>query len=534
MITAIEIENFKAIGARARIELKPLTLVFGRNSAGKSSIVQALHYAQEIFERHSITPDRTFLGGDTMDLGGFPNFVHNHDLRRPVRLRLDLRLDHDKLPNDYDPREIVVVDEDAARGLNDCSSAWVEVALFWDPMRKGAEVREYSVGLEGNAVAGIAQGEKIREVVKDLSTLLGDQSLDEETLNAQTLLHFNWRHPWFRDGKPLAGLRRLTHETLEWGLSPDDKSFVFMRRPTVASFPSALPEWGERLSIEVADEIDFEDESNVVSGLTRMIVGPGELARDYLRTFRYLGPIRAIPPRNLEPWRAPDTTRWANGLAAWDLLSQADEKMVAHLNQWLSTRLKSGYTLRLKELAEIDPRTIPAADAVEHAVRQFAEIARKASIKSKIALVPDGESIEVQPHDVGIGISQLLPVVMLAVSSYKELIAIEQPELHLHPALQAELGDLFIESALGKCGNTVILETHSEHLILRLLRRIRETHEDKLPPGAPALRPDQVSVIYVDRTEQGVQVLPMRIDTTGEFIDRWPKGFFEEREDELF
>jgi AAA15 family ATPase/GTPase len=79
MITAIEIENFKAIGERVRVELKPLTLLFGPNSAGKSTIVQAIHYAREILVRSSIDPDRTESGGKSVDLGGFRQFVHDHD-----------------------------------------------------------------------------------------------------------------------------------------------------------------------------------------------------------------------------------------------------------------------------------------------------------------------------------------------------------------------------------------------------------------------------------------------------------------------
>lgn len=137
-------------------------------------------------------------------------------------------------------------------------------------------------------------------------------------------------------------------------------------------------------------------------------------------------------------------------------------------------------------------------------------------------MVADGQAIEVQPHDVGTGVSQLLPVVVLALDAQRSLVAIEQPELHLHPALQTELGDLFVESALRR-SNTLLIETHSEHLILRLLRRIRET----------TLRPDQVSVIYVENGEQGMKLSQLRIDESGEFIDRWPKGFFAERRREL-
>ena len=78
-ITAITIENFKGIREPVRVELKPITLLFGPNSAGKSTIIQALHYAREIFERQNLNPDRTLLGGGAIDLGGFESLVHKHD-----------------------------------------------------------------------------------------------------------------------------------------------------------------------------------------------------------------------------------------------------------------------------------------------------------------------------------------------------------------------------------------------------------------------------------------------------------------------
>jgi predicted ATPase len=95
------------------------------------------------------------------------------------------------------------------------------------------------------------------------------------------------------------------------------------------------------------------------------------------------------------------------------------------------------------------------------------------------------------------------------------------------------LGDLFVESAL-RSGNTILIETHSEHLMLRLLRRIEETHSGELPPGKWPLHPDRVSVVFVEQVDGAVRTTALRIDETGEFIDRWPRGFFEERADELF
>jgi predicted ATPase len=137
-------------------------------------------------------------------------------------------------------------------------------------------------------------------------------------------------------------------------------------------------------------------------------------------------------------------------------------------------------------------------------------------------------------RDVGIGISQVLPVLVHAYGSKNKLIAIEQPEIHLHPALQAELGDLFIESALGENGNHFILETHSEHLLLRIMKAIRETHAGKRGKEKHPLRPDQVSVLFVEPMEAGSIVREMRLNERGELVKGWPGGFFEEGLNEMF
>jgi predicted ATPase len=125
-------------------------------------------------------------------------------------------------------------------------------------------------------------------------------------------------------------------------------------------------------------------------------------------------------------------------------------------------------------------------------------------------------------------------VLVHAYGSENQLIAIEQPEIHLHPKLQAELGDLFIESALGENGNHFILETHSEHLILRLLRRVRETTEGELEEGKQGLTPNQISVLFVEPTDQGSRVIELPVTADGDFRVPWPGGFFAERTRELF
>lgn len=141
-------------------------------------------------------------------------------------------------------------------------------------------------------------------------------------------------------------------------------------------------------------------------------------------------------------------------------------------------------------------------------------------------------------EDVGVGISQIIPVLVAISSAFK--VFIQQPELHLHPKLQAQLADAFIECLYKNIGTYTptrlfLVESHSEHFLLRLLRRIRETNKSDIKNKLFSLYPKDVSVLYVDKLEDGSsKIFPLRISPDGEFIDRWPNGFFTERDGDLF
>lgn len=146
---------------------------------------------------------------------------------------------------------------------------------------------------------------------------------------------------------------------------------------------------------------------------------------------------------------------------------------------------------------------------------------------------------------LGEGVRQVFPVIRLVVAQRSQhhcpgLTILQQPELHLHPRMQMGVADVLIEHR-----NATLVETHSEHIILRVLRRIRESATGRHEGTALFIRPGDVSVIYLEpmpiaeAPEAGVRrdavrVRHLRITEDGDFLDPWPQGFFEERIEDLF
>ena len=137
-------------------------------------------------------------------------------------------------------------------------------------------------------------------------------------------------------------------------------------------------------------------------------------------------------------------------------------------------------------------------------------------------------------EDVGSGIGYVLPVLIesLSAANQKKIVFLQQPELHLHPALQASLTDVLIEASSNK---RIVAETHSEHMILRALKRVRQTTNGTLKDPELKLKSDDIAVNYFEPLPDGsTRVHILRVSEDGDFLDRWPNGFFAERDQELF
>ena len=129
---------------------------------------------------------------------------------------------------------------------------------------------------------------------------------------------------------------------------------------------------------------------------------------------------------------------------------------------------------------------------------------------------------EVPLTDVGFGVSQVLPVLILCYYAPEgSILILEQPEAHLHPKVQSELADVLIDVVKNR-NIQIILESHSEHLILRLMRRIAE---EKISTDDTAL--------YFCQINDGTSAIErLNMDEYGN-IRNWPQDFFGDSTGEL-
>ena len=701
ILKALTLENFKGIREPVRVEFAPLTLLFGPNNAGKSTIVQALMYAREVLERNNCDAGRTELGGDVVDLGGFENIVHGRDLNRVIKMRFELDLTEKSLPiysGWIEQNELEKHIWDLGRGeegfdvtateklISRLNHMWVEMEISWDSER-GAHVSGYSVGhgvspyarislaekkengrsrallssfsygtypfgstYEGRSELGSSLVSQARRFIKDflLSNGLGDfqegarVAMDGEAVdpddnrvpwdrfnelvdnavagrgvwgdsavdaeNREKNFFYEMRQHWLkmqelalksetpeeieqrgsrqeRSDEPSPAVELNASDTapsatledqggpaavdLEGNRGPEDETCedeeieswfwdllqILVKWEFIPSgrihplrlnlLETALPEWGRKLDFDPRIWEESEDPAGsdwqyyLVMGreyltnlLTAIVVGPGERLKEALEQSMYLSPFREMPQRNFAAVRSLDSRRWCNGLAAWDQLIVEGEPLALRVNEWLNgdKGLNSGYRIEVKRFKELDVDSELLQSLVSDAAAGDLK-----PLREQISRLPEGRRLRIvssngasfSPQDLGVGISQVIPVIVTALHNSSGVVAIEEPESNIHPAFQVVLGDLFLSQANASRETMFLVETHSEHLVLRIMRRMRETYHGE-QQGELAVRPSDISILFVEREADRTLVRPMPLNEVGELVKAWPGGFFEE------
>lgn len=640
------IGNFKAIGPAQTLELRPITLIFGKNSAGKSSIIQSLLLCRHAMEKRTFDFTSTKRWGQTIDLGGFRHYVHRHEADRDVEI--GFTFERSELEKSNTPLDSAV-DRVAARFAGDTEvPPWSfsffnfvsEISVSFSiglpspelgiKDRRTPAVKEVHLELDGErilsfgldrtghlgvtqtnlkgtiatlAVAHLADhyvtaqgdfepgdGQSLQELAEGLGNVPLDSNAFQEVMDSAVSAYD------LLAGQETANecLIDLVGQTepfarFLWNVAaklPDElrttgRSMILGGKGLDLGVPSNHRLPTTRLTVVSEDEptdtgtamgsaMEVEAIENVLTfflddpatpdplsalakafrfDLELLVESVFETLRHWLLGTEYIGPYRSIPGRYFQIAETDDSNEIDQGYRSLREIANNVDLLRSITNLFQDT-LDCPYRLEVRTVApSLDVRKLEEAlqRELEHCKRDPKRDAR-AEVGKVLASHSDGKETkgvylvdsrnetDVDFCDVGFGIGQVLPLIAEVASERVGIVCIEQPEVHLHPQMQSNLADIFLQrrGGAGNSSSLYILETHSEHLILRLLRRIRETTRGKLPSYLTGIEPEGVSVSWVEAGSNGTVITGLEINKQGRFIDPWPSGFFEERLEELF
>jgi predicted ATP-dependent endonuclease of OLD family len=466
VLSGIKLNNFRAFTAPTDIPLKQITLLFGQNSAGKSSIIKSLLLLQQSFSNRATRRNQPFVfSGDSVDLGSFSSVISNHQTQRKFTM-----------------------------GVTVASSASTTSSLVGDQSFS----IEWTINKEQTKIS--LQIELSGRTLRFKSKNKDETSyfvLESESI-ADFIQLFD-ENDLLTDGDPI--IRDLV-SGIEW-----QPCFRFGVGGLLPGNLVGVEHKGHLRLLQGETFASHFDDSNAITRPSRLQATWNQnilLMRDRLSNkmdeIAYIGPLRQEPQRfgRYSPTDDSDV-----GSSGENMLSAlfSDKKLVMRVNNFLAL-MEMPYKVKIHQLESQD-----TLGSVIH-----------------MSLVNKNTNIELAPTDVGVGYSQVLPLITQAALSRGSLVCVEQPELHLHPAMQARIADVFIDAAMGGSNVQFLIETHSESLMLRFLRRIREG----------TLNPESVQVLYVDQDADGAShIHELPISLSGEFLADWPQGFFDERLEEL-
>jgi hypothetical protein len=458
--------------------LAPITLLYGANSSGKSTVLQSLLLLKQSLGRRTLVTQSGLT-----DAGSFAGLLFEHDLTRRLNIGLtygaangwDIDIPR---PDPSLLRSVSVHFVADGAGQPRLDEADLEFGPVGMSFASASAEDDLAAG-EGEVALSLDQAEAVFAAFADSTLLYTDEgawrSGDQERVPSRA-----------RTARRVARqLRNAGYTEIPYGVS------------------SLLPDY----PLVDFDRMPSGQEQNVVRSyvnrLNQLATGVSTEFERLLRDLIYLGPLRSAPRRFYERTSAGDMKSTGGEEVALYLFDNRSQ--LERVNDWLDA-------LGIKYELDVVPVHAGTTPVVGDLV--------------SLVLRDTQSGVEVSPADVGFGVSQILPIVVQLLGCVEQVICVEQPEIHLHPKLQTELAELLIASTRETAGaNQVIVETHSEHILLRLQRRIREG----------SLPAEDVSVLYVERPDGGHAVIRrLRLDSEGYFLDAWPAGFFDEQLNELF
>ncbi|ATG91377.1 DUF3696 domain-containing protein [Methylomonas koyamae] len=545
-LTEIALSGFQVFEDLVRIPLRRITLLFGPNSAGKSAVEDALLIFLDIFKtvdtweslRESPSSFDTFPGNRFKRLRKHWRRTQEEPMRFAERMCIFLSKNF--LNRTYEVRvvfRLIPADEDS---VHDESFPFyvcrdIEFLLDGESILLMEEFEKIGINLEHTYLKGFDGGygkDVIEEIVQHLE-LASDQS-------AQVCIKNNgWL--WITgEGIRIDDNKRFDIQHFEFHCE-HDLGLVDEELHNILQSVSRFAELYNSISDQLIRDIDQEPGfyPNLVPASRKI---PNEQDLVFLINGTYFKENCSLNKFHLHVQGAQEYRALAESFACRLVPEEdrehvhPDESLALNVNRMLTDYLfaERGYHLDMDYRIILEPGQFDdictGLNAGEILPGEFCLLVR--------LFLVDAQGRQFSFDEVGSGLGYVLPVLCEISDYYNTLVMLQQPELHLHPALQAALGDVLIDASDKSTGSqltTMIVETHSEHLLLRILKRIRQSQNGRIPGSGLRITEEEVSVLYFNPNFDGTtEVKHLRVSPDGEFLDRWPRGFFSERDQELF
>jgi predicted ATPase len=608
MLKSWYIQNFKPILDSGELKLAPVTILAGRNSSGKSSLIQSiLMIAQTLSNR---VLDRALLpNGPIVQLGTFEDILSEQTNLRTLMVGFELEMEKEKLQTPTNAH-IRLDNGRLISGPNTSIESVRITSLFHSSSSNSASAIEAAKVNVENVELDIAVSQfydrpqvitnyvskaqtDFTMVIKRLSSVKLDEFLDGISSDYLRLVPyankdlnylgiFTLKNEQAITSLPKSSLVAFSHflptrliekysieerqklqllQAVDWALRYKgnisllfknlidilDPSIVFQDNLREALLDICKEEniseafsgrtlndfiiWYRSLKlIQEKISITHKFEEIIVQGILEqssrlekntealetvanniyldfVIEAVEQTNRFFTSQIRYLGPLRASPQsvQKIATSGELDDVGAKGEYAA--AVYDANQNAVI---QWYNPSTNATEENTLKEALTTWVRHLGIADEIK------TQDAGQSGVSWQVVNIKGRKALPLSA--VGVGVSQILPILVMGLlAPSNTLLIVEQPELHLHPSVQARLGDFFM--GLAKCSKQCLIETHSENLVSQLRLHIVEAGGQE---NADCL------IYFVDQDEQGAtQFNPIEISPKGNIMN-WPDGFLDE------
>ncbi len=511
MLKSWLIQNFKPILDSGELNLAPVTVLAGRNSSGKSSLIQSiLMIAQTLSSR---VLDRALLpNGPIVQLGTFENILSEQTSLRTLVVSFELEMEKEeiKIPTNGKVR---LVNEILAAGLSTNTQSVKVTSQFRSASGSGTSISAIEASKVN--VESISM-EMIGSFYAQSSLFSGSETLFEFNIDIKSLTSTELEE-FLKDVAP-EYLRLVPYATTELNYLGTFKlkSKLGNTRapdPSLVSFSHFLP--ARLIGKEKSPQTAISDSKGIAAleAVTNNVYVENlegaveQVVQFFTSKIRYLGPLRADPQSSQR--FAPSSELDDVGAKGEYAAAVYDANQNASI-QWYNPVDRKNEQSTLKEALDAWVNYLEIANEVK------IQVAGQSGVSWQVVQREGHKALPLTA--VGVGVSQVLPILVMGLlAPDNTLLLVEQPELHLHPSVQARLGDFFM--GLAKCGKQCLIETHSENLVSQLRYHIVQ---------AGGQENSDCLIYFVDQDARGAAKFnPIEISPQGNILN-WPDGFFDE------